>query len=919
MNLIRNITKRLPILLAVFLIASLVVSLFPQRAEAAWYDTDWAYKKQKVVDQTDDLGAVNYPMKITLHYGGADIDDVTGAQATAIIHMPNASVADFDDVRFTNSAENTLLDYWIENKTDGVSAIVWVEVPLLAGAADTTIYLYYGNAAAPAVSSGANTFSFFNHFDADAANLAAFLVAYPTWEQVGSPTVVVASSIVTVTGVDAAYEQINGVTNYGTSALRAKAILEPGGGKYTAMGYGEDLNATVASARFEMEGADDVITRDGAHQETTTQNLITRNGWDIYDIFYIKSTSAQYFYANGTSIVTHNTHPPTVDLPLVIGTYKNSVPTQIQVDWVLVRAYTATEPTWGSFGSEESVPPPFVPPTVVTGVCSGFTDSTAVLNGMVTANGAAVPTQYGFEYGLTTSYGIQYLVTATPTLGINYWANLTGLSPATVYHYRAIALNGAQGNGVDAVFSTKGSPARYEYLDSGSDNNSAAIYGNTWGYQQFTVTNPLTSDNISHTVTSINVYIKRVSAATPLVGTVTLSLKHAAGGKPTGNDLVVTTFDGNAISTGYTMYHFDTDAAGLPINVNLEGGQQYAIVIAAKTGDASNYILWGVDNGGGLADAIYGTSTDGGLIFVADASKDALFEIWGNPCIEVLSTKVFTGYKQADDWLIVADVNNIYVPYYPDNDSQLYFQLQLISDNITKGATNFRAWGRQPLAIYLNAGTASALSWGDTTCKIRIQALFNNDVLSEYALVPADWSAGSLLYLDSYARTLASTYETYYSTAYLISSAGQTVKVLNEAGSIIFMRGIPGLEIVRPNLFYTSFGIAKPGVTSHTLLVPDPAAALGVDAYGRVMEAANLVGVDAETIIGWVLLGLALFIGIGCVGVGHGIAGLIIGLFFAGGAGFVFGGIPIAIIGAIGFVFLMLVVLWLAKMLFQSS
>lgn len=562
----------------------------------------------------------------------------------------------------------------------------------------------------------------------------------------------------------------------------------------------------------------------------------------------------------------------------------------------------------------------WVAPAVSTGVCSGFTANAAVLNGIVTANGNAVPTQWGFDYGLTNSYGSSstYTMPASPALSESFWTNLTGLTPATVYHYRAKSFNTAWGYGVDAVFSTKGSPVRYEYLNAGSIADSAHIFGNTWGYMQFTVTNPLTSDNISHTVTSMNVYIKRVSAATPLVGTVTLSLKHAADGLPTGNDLVTTTFDGNAISTGYTMYHFDTDAAGQPINVNLEAGQQYAIVLAAKTGDASNYILWGVIDAGALGGAVYGTSTDGGLIFVADSPKDALFEIWGNPCIEVLGAKVFTGYKEPGDWLIVADVNNTYAPYYPDDSSQLYFQLQLISGATIKGSTSFRAWGRQPLAIYLNADTAATLSWLGIY-KIRIQALFDPNVYTEYTLVSGTWLAGDLLYLDSYVRTLASAYETYYATTYLVSLPGRSERVLNEAGSIIFMRGIPGLEVVRPDLFYTSFGISSPADTSHTLLVPDTAIALGADAYGRISEIANLFTVDADTILGWVLLGLALFIGLGCVGAGHGIAGLIIGLFFVGGAGFVFGGIPIMIIGAIGFVFLILIVLWLAKLLLPSS
>jgi hypothetical protein len=446
-------------------------------------------------------------------------------------------------------------------------------------------------------------------------------------------------------------------------------------------------------------------------------------------------------------------------------------------------------------------------------------------------------------------------------------------------------------------------PTLYEYLNTGQDGNSDNISGANWGYMQFT------SDNISHTVTEIDLYLKRVG--TP--GTVTVSLREASAGVPTGTDLVSTTFDGDVISTSYTKYPLPVSA------ISLKSAQQYAILVRAIAGDSTNYILWGKDDGGGLANAISGTSADGGLTFAADGDNDDfLFEIWGSSCLEVLSAKVFTGYKETDDWLIVIDVNNAYAPYYPDSDPQLYFQLQLISGSTIKGIANFKAWQRQPLSIYLNAATANALSWG-SAYKLRIQALFDNNIYAEYVLVPADWTAGSLLYLDSHIRTLASTYETYYSTTYLTNIAGQTNRVLNEAGSIIFIRGISGIEVVRPSLFFTSYGMEKPATTSHTLLTPNTQTALGTDVYNRLGEIAAIFSVGSEQILGWLLMIIALGIGLACVGAGHGIAGLIIGLFFAGSAGFAFGGIPIMILGAIGFAFVVLIALWLAKLIFQQG
>jgi hypothetical protein len=74
--------------------------------------------------------------------------------------------ADFGDLRFTNASDSPL-DYWLESKTDSVSATVWVEVDDIAASDDTLIYMYYGNPAASSASDGDDTFIFFDDFSGD--------------------------------------------------------------------------------------------------------------------------------------------------------------------------------------------------------------------------------------------------------------------------------------------------------------------------------------------------------------------------------------------------------------------------------------------------------------------------------------------------------------------------------------------------------------------------------------------------------------------------------------------------------------------------------------------------------------------------------------------------------------------------------
>ena len=73
------------------------------------------------------------------------------------IHMN----ADFGDIRFIGTDGTTVYDYWMETKTDGVSAVFWVEVPT---ASTATFRMYYGNSSLTTISDGTKTFDFFDDF-----------------------------------------------------------------------------------------------------------------------------------------------------------------------------------------------------------------------------------------------------------------------------------------------------------------------------------------------------------------------------------------------------------------------------------------------------------------------------------------------------------------------------------------------------------------------------------------------------------------------------------------------------------------------------------------------------------------------------------------------------------------------------------
>src|SRR5262249_23293948 len=115
-------------------------------------------------------------------------------------------------------------------------------------------------------------------------------------------------------------------------------------------------------------------------------------------------------------------------LPLNIGTNQIDVLVTAQ-DAMTTRIYTLV------------VTRPSPAPVVVTQLPSNIASNSATLNGTVNPNG--YPCAVWFEWGTNTNYGAQ---TTTNSAGngstnVPVSANLSGLAPATAYHFRIVATN----------------------------------------------------------------------------------------------------------------------------------------------------------------------------------------------------------------------------------------------------------------------------------------------------------------------------------------------------------------------------------------------------------------------------------------------------------------------------------------------
>jgi len=98
-------------------------------------------------------------------------------------------------------------------------------------------------------------------------------------------------------------------------------------------------------------------------------------------------------------------------------------------------------------------------PSVTTGGVLKVTPQSAMLLGKVTSNGAL--TSYAFEYGTSTRYGALTAprLARTDAASLDVTADLSGLAPATTYHFRLVAHNrNGTVRGADRLLRTRPQP-----------------------------------------------------------------------------------------------------------------------------------------------------------------------------------------------------------------------------------------------------------------------------------------------------------------------------------------------------------------------------------------------------------------------------------------------------------------------------
>lgn len=308
-----------------------------------WLSVDWLGRKSHLISYASGSGT-NYQMRITVHYG-------SGTDSGEDVYTNNHCKTDFGDIRFTADDGITLLDYWMESKTDGDNAVFWVRIPDDLSSIDRTIYVYYCNAGASTTSNGLNTFLFFDHFDGSSLNLSY-------WEVSIGPTPTVTSSEVRLGAELGGYNYINTINLDGITSgkeIRSKfRITTVAGAGTQAIGLGIGKIGSPTSnwdGWYESYGIyrviNDVPIGFASASDPTIGNYeCLFRVYDGHVRFSSFDTVVIDLETDGSTVLQSNI------IHIGVGWYAD-----VYVDWIFERKFVDPEPINSTWGPQEGTLP----------------------------------------------------------------------------------------------------------------------------------------------------------------------------------------------------------------------------------------------------------------------------------------------------------------------------------------------------------------------------------------------------------------------------------------------------------------------------------------------------------------------------------------------------------------------------------
>ena len=285
--------------------------------------------------------------------GGSD-GAQTDFQLKLSIAYDSDMQSDFDDLRFTDADGETLIDAWLEDKTDGTSADAVVEFPSTPANGDTqTYYMYYGKSDALDDWDIGATFLLGDDFNDG-------VISNEKWPTtIGTPsesdgqlhTDYYASGTTVYT---------EGITSYAIST--EKIVIEwkmagvdnHKGVCYSTYGHAMYGSSDDPGIEIYLQDSGNDITADGYDTARHWNTLGTSDdSWHTYKMIW-DGSNAHYSYDGGAETLQAFTFTPS-NWKIGIGNNGFTSDVAQDVDNIRVSKYAANPPTY-EFGSEQNAP-----------------------------------------------------------------------------------------------------------------------------------------------------------------------------------------------------------------------------------------------------------------------------------------------------------------------------------------------------------------------------------------------------------------------------------------------------------------------------------------------------------------------------------------------------------------------------------
>jgi len=395
----------------------------------AWL-SGWDYRKSHALTGATG-GSANYQVAIKVYKSaGTDGTEVVDGITMGKIYVGTHCRDDFGDIRFTDDDGDTLLDYWMEESVSGSYAIFWVEVKdsLLN---NQSIYVYYSKSDATSISSGADTFLFFDDF-------ASAIDWVNKWQSNSQGSYSIDAGKLKLANADVT-NSITTKNNYNGIAVSIRLKVGT-----VAPHQGLLWLSNVAKA-WTNKDLDYIILTAGTNT-SRFQLILNGSGTDFY---FTPDYSAYYHHiyklpASGNA--TWDVYLAGVQkavktaAPLYRTVYWQMVAYNGGTSWaddIYIRKYVNPEPAHSTWGDQEE---PF---NVVTNDATSITISSAILNATIDACEVR-----GFDWGTQSGvYTDEWYESGTFEQG-TLAHPLSPLPQGTTYYFRAKAKQVSAGNWV---------------------------------------------------------------------------------------------------------------------------------------------------------------------------------------------------------------------------------------------------------------------------------------------------------------------------------------------------------------------------------------------------------------------------------------------------------------------------------------